>query len=194
MSDKIDREDTNTPEQKPTEVIGVQFPTLDSKDLPKQENENQYEDIPMVDDVPMLEEIPELEEDAPTSQNWLHSKVAKMDDVEFRRVQTILGIVLGLVAVVCLCMPFRNADGTSSMWGMVIAMVLVLLLPRFIEKKIKQPLMHMQKILIVVMIIGLVIYGGYAFTAGGMSGTDIPTASASPSPEIQPSPTSTILS
>ncbi len=85
------------------EVTAVQFPRLDAEDLPPQ-SPNAIPDIPLED-----EELPSLEDDKPESMGKLYDFVAKMDDRQFRRAQTIFGCVIGLLGAIALMIPIGES-------------------------------------------------------------------------------------
>ena len=152
MSENFDRGDNGERREEPVEVQAVKFPKLDPSDLPPEE---QMEDIPL------------LEEDKPLDKGWLYNFVYKMDDVQFRRAQTIFGLILGLVAATVLFIPIgQKEDGTSSMWNMAIALVIAMPLPRFIEKKIEKRIPQAQKIMAISLGIGLAAYALFLFLSG----------------------------
>ena len=109
-------------------------PQAEKEDLPPQAQEA-IPDIPLED-----EELPSLEEDKPEDRGWLYAFVAKMDDKQFRRAQMIFGIVLGALAVLFLMVPLpfgeESATGIGNLWNLVIAMVLVMVVPRTVERKL----------------------------------------------------------
>jgi len=152
LSENFDRGDNGEKREEPVEVTAVKFPKLDPSDLPPEE---QMEDIPL------------LEEDRPLDKGWLYNFVLKMDDVQFRRAQTIFGLILGLVAATVLFIPIgQKDDGSSSMWNMAIALVIAMPLPRFIEKKIEKRIPHAQKIMAISLGVGLAGYALFLFLSG----------------------------
>ncbi len=152
MSENFDRGDNGEKREEPVEVTAVKFPKLDPSDLPPEE---QMEDIPL------------LEEDRPLDKGWLYNFVLKMDDVQFRRAQTIFGLILGLVAATVLFIPIgQKEDGSSSMWNMAIALVIAMPLSRFIEKKIEKRIPHAQKIMAISLGVGLAGYALFLFLSG----------------------------
>ena len=111
------------------EVTAVQFPRLDAEDLPP-ESPNAIPDIPLED-----EELPSLEDDKPESMGKLYDFVARMDDRQFRRAQTIFGCVIGLLGALALMIPIGDSSG-SSMWSFVIALFILVWLPSMVERNI----------------------------------------------------------
>ena len=161
--------------QEEIEVTAVQFPRIEPEEAPP----NAIEDIPFED-----EELPSLEDDRPVDKGALYNFVAKMDDKQFRRAQMILGIVLGVLAAVALMIPIPG-DSSVGMWGFVIALVLVLWIPRMLERKLEQRLPVTQKWLIIVFLIGMLAAFGLTALNGGLRSTPAATASPSPSAAIE---------
>ncbi|NLF26595.1 MAG: hypothetical protein GX592_01755 [Clostridiales bacterium] len=152
MSENFDRgENEGNRAEEPAEVTAVKFPKLDPSDFPPEQ----------------MEDVPLLEEDTPLDKGWLYNFVLKMDDVQFRRAQTIFGLILGLVAATVLFIPIgQKEDGNSSMWNMAIALVIALPLPRFIERKIEKRIPQAQKIMAISMGVGLAAYALFMFLSG----------------------------
>ncbi len=173
--------------QEEIEVTAVQFPKIEPEEAPP----NAIEDIPFED-----EELPSLEDDRPVDKGALYNFVAKMDDRQFRRAQMILGIVLGALAAVALMIPIPGDSSSVGMWGFVIALVLVLWIPRMLERKLEQRLPVTQKWLIIVFLIGMLVTFGLNALNGGLGTTPAASASPSPSATIEatatPNPSATI--
>lgn len=169
------------------EETAVQFPRLEKEDLPPQAQEA-IPDIPLED-----EELPSLEEDKPEDRGWLYAFVAKMDDKQFRRAQMIFGIVLGALAVLFLMVPLpfgeESATGIGNLWNLVIAMVLVMVVPRTVERKLGgQRILVTQKWMLIVFVAGMLISLGVNL----IQGTPVlQQSAASPTPTIAPEVTPT---
>ena len=175
------------PEAQAIAETAVQFPRLEKEDLPPQAQEA-IPDIPLED-----EELPSLEEDKPEDRGWLYAFVAKMDDKQFRRAQMIFGIVLGALAVLFLMVPLpfgeESATGIGNLWNLVIAMVLVMVVPRTVERKLGgQRILVTQKWMLIVFVAGMLISLGVNL----IQGTPVlQQSAASPTPTIAPEVTPT---
>ena len=135
------------------EVTAVQFPRLDAEDLPPQ-SPNAIPDIPLED-----EELPSLEDDKPESMGKLYDFVAKMDDRQFRRAQTIFGCVIGLLGALALMIPIGESTG-SSMWSFVIALFILVWLPSMVERKTDKKIPTARKWMLIVFVIGMALVMG----------------------------------
>ena len=162
------------------EVTAVQFPRLDAEDLPPQ-SPNAIPDIPLED-----EELPSLEDDKPESMGKLYDFVAKMDDRQFRRAQTIFGCVIGLLGAIALMIPIGDSSG-SSMWSFVIALFILVWLPSMVERKTDKKIPTARKWMLIVFVIGMALVMGINALNGVYSAH--PTASPSPSASVAPSAT-----
>ena len=162
------------------EVTAVQFPRLDAEDLPPQ-SPNAIPDIPLED-----EELPSLEDDKPESMGKLYDFVAKMDDRQFRRAQTIFGCVIGLLGALVLMIPIGESTG-SSMWSFVIALFILVWLPSMVERKTDKKIPTARKWMLIVFVIGMALVMGINALNGVYSAH--PTASPSPSASVAPSAT-----
>ena len=162
------------------EVTAVQFPKLDAEDLPP-ESPNAIPDIPLED-----EELPSLEDDKPESMGKLYDFVAKMDDRQFRRAQTIFGCVIGLLGAIALMIPIGDSSG-SSMWSFVIALFILVWLPSMVERKTDKKIPTARKWMLIVFVIGMALVMGINALNGVYSAH--PTASPSPSASVAPSAT-----
>lgn len=162
------------------EVTAVQFPRLDAEDLPP-ESPNAIPDIPLED-----EELPSLEDDKPESMGKLYDFVAKMDDRQFRRAQTIFGCVIGLLGALVLMIPIGESTG-SSMWSFVIALFILVWLPSMVERKTDKKIPTARKWMLIVFVIGMALVMGINALNGVYSAH--PTASPSPSASVAPSAT-----
>lgn len=204
MSDTFEHENNPQPEQdgqpaaqEPAfEVTAVQFPKIDPSDLPVEDGASERDDG-SIPDIPLEEEeLPMLEEDAPVSKGKLYDFVAKMDDKQFRRAQMIFGIVVGLVAAVCLSIPMSDAEGNSSMWNFVIALVVVMWVPRIVEKRIEKRIPVAQKWMLIMVAVGILVSLGISILLGAQSAlvpgattsqTSVaPTASVTPTASVAP--------
>lgn len=145
------------------------------------DNPDAIEDIPMED-----EDLPILEDDAPQDKGKIYNFVAKMDDVQFRRAQAIFGAIIGLVAGLSLYIPIPGADGGSSMWNFVIALVIAMWVPRFVERKIEKKIPVAQKWMLILFV--LTMAGMFAYGSLTGNGIGVVTASPSPSPSAAPTP------
>ena len=135
------------------EVTAVQFPRLDAEDLPP-ESPNAIPDIPLED-----EELPTLEDDKPESMGKLYDFVARMDDRQFRRAQTIFGCVIGLLGALALMIPIGDSTG-SSMWSFVIALFILVWLPSMVERKTDKKIPTARKWMLIVFVIGMALVMG----------------------------------
>ena len=197
MSDMLDREENQDAQVQPsapgapgTEVDGakrpqpeataVKFPKLEPDDLPKEEPQG-IQDIPLEDDG----SLPELEDDMPEEKGKLYNFVARMDDKQFRRAQIIFGVVLGILGAIALMVPLPGDDG-SGMWNFVIALVIVLWIPRLAERKLEQRLPLTQRWMLIVFVIGFCVSIGVNAAQGFFNAKQ---AAASPSPSIAPGAT-----
>ena len=116
-----------------------------------------------------------------------------MDDKQFRRAQMIFGIVLGALAVLFLMVPLpfgeESATGIGNLWNLVIAMVLVMVVPRTVERKLGgQRILVTQKWMLIVFVAGMLISLGVNL----IQGTPVlQQSAASPTPTIAPEVTPT---
>ena len=165
------------------EVTAEQFPRLDPEDLPP-EAQGAIPDIPMED-----EELPSLEEDKPEFKGKLYNFVAKMDDKQFRRAQMIFGIVLGALAALAMLIHIPNDDGGTSMWNFVIALVLVMWVPRVVERKIEQRIPLAQKWMLIVFVLGFGVSIAINAAQGYYTAQQaVPSPSPSVAPSVSPTP------
>ena len=165
------------------EVTAEQFPRLDPEDLPP-EAQGAIPDIPMED-----EELPSLEEDKPEFKGKLYNFVAKMDDKQFRRAQMIFGIVLGALAALAMLIHIPNDDGGTSMWNFVIALVLVMWVPRVVERKIEQRIPLAQKWMLIVFVLGFGVSIAINAAQGYYTAQHaVPSPSPSVAPSVSPTP------
>ena len=162
------------------EVTAVQFPRLDAEDLPPQ-SPNAIPDIPLED-----EELPSLEDDKPESMGKLYDFVARMDDRQFRRAQTIFGCVIGLLGALVLMIPIGESTG-SSMWSFVIALFILVWLPSMVERKTDKKIPTARKWMLIVFAAAMLIFIGVNALNGVYSPQS--AATASPSPSVAPSAT-----
>lgn len=176
-------------------VTAVQFPRIDFSDIaeasagePEAREERVQSDNPdAIEDIPMEDEdLPILEDDAPQDKGKIYNFVAKMDDVQFRRAQAIFGAIIGLVAGLSLYIPIPGADGGSSMWNFVIALVIAMWVPRFVERKIEKKIPVAQKWMLILFV--LTMAGMFAYGSLTGNGIGVVTASPSPSPSAAPTP------
>ena len=177
-------------------VTAVQFPRIDLDDIeeapaPTAEThaENAQGDAApdAVEDIPLEEEdLPLLEDDAPQDKGKLYNFVAKMDDVQFRRAQAIFGAVIGLLAGLCLYIPIPGANGGSSMWNFVIALIIAMWIPRIVERKVERRMPVVQKWMLIVFVLVMVVLLIVFSSLGGGFGI---VGSTSPSPSAGPTPT-----
>lgn len=163
------------------EVTAVQFPRLDAEDLPP-ESPNAIPDIPLED-----EELPSLEDDKPESMGKLYDFVARMDDRQFRRAQTIFGCVIGLLGALVLMIPIGESTG-SSMWSFVIALFILVWLPSMVERKTDKKIPTARKWMLIVFVIGMALVMGINALNGAYT-TQPAAASPSPSASVAPSAT-----
>ena len=139
------------PEKQEPVVTAVQFPSIGPEDLPQQPEQapGAIPDIPLEDD-----ELPMLEEDTEESKGKLYNFVAQMDDKQFRRAQAIFGIVMGALAALALIIPIPGEENGTSLWSFVIALVIMVWIPRFVERKIEKRMPVAQRWMLIVFVIG----------------------------------------
>ena len=130
--------------------------------------------------------MPSLEDDKPESMGKLYDFVAKMDDRQFRRAQTIFGCVIGLLGAIALMIPIGDSSG-SSMWSFVIALFILVWLPSMVERKTDKKIPTARKWMLIVFVIGMALVMGINALNGVYSAH--PTASPSPSASVAPSAT-----
>lgn len=178
------------PEKQEPVVTAVQFPSIGPEDLPPQPEQapGTIPDIPLEDD-----ELPMLEEDKEESKGKLYNFVAQMDDKQFRRAQAIFGIVMGALAALALIIPIPGEENGTSLWSFVIALVIMVWIPRFVERKIEKRMPVAQRWMLIVFVIG---FGASVAinAANSYHSAQQAAASASPSiaPEITPAPETTV--
>lgn len=181
-AEPAEREGTeDSPAEEPE--TAVQFPRITPEDAPS----HTMEDIPYVE-----EELPTLEEDEPQNKGKLYDYVAKMDDRQFRRAQTIFGIALGALAALSLMIPIPGEDAAgSSMWNFVIALVIVMWIPRYVERKTEKRLPVAQKWMLIIFVIGMAVSIGVNALQGNFSQPSATSPSPSPEASATPAPSAT---
>lgn len=134
-----------------------------------------------------------LEEDKEESKGKLYNFVAQMDDKQFRRAQAIFGIVMGALAALALIIPIPGEENGTSLWSFVIALVIMVWIPRFVERKIEKRMPVAQRWMLIVFVIG---FGASVAinAANSYHSAQQAAASASPSiaPEVTPAPETTV--
>ena len=113
--------------------------------------------VPYVDDVPPAPKpdanAPEAEDDEEYIPSKWEVKVNALSDRQWKRVQIIGGVVLALATLAIL---FFGSEELST-YRMVVAALLALLLPRYIERVIRKELTLARRTMIVALLLGLAI-------------------------------------
>lgn len=134
------------------------------------------QDRPVMVDSPMVEDIPDPEdtdieitqEDALEGKGALYTKVYNMTEDEWKKAQTIFGVLAGLIVSACLFLIRPSGESTVS-WNFLIALAIALLVPRFVEKKLDRRTSFGQRIMLIVLAIAMVAFVLYTWLTGGFS-------------------------
>lgn len=133
--------------------------------------------VPYVDDVPKPQPAKSAEAEAPSEEDeddeeyipgvW-EKRIDALTPEQWKRWQIICGAVVGLAAVACLFV-FGQELAT---YGLILAFVLAVFLPRYLERAWRHSLSAARVAMIVSMLIGLIVVGivlglrnGFSLTA-----------------------------
>ena len=107
-----------------------------------------------------------MEEQEPKSA--ILEKIQKMDDAEWKKWQIGGGILLGLL--VCAVLFLLQTTATFGSINFLIAGLIALLVPRWLEKKLEREIRKGRLALIFTLLAGVVWYGVYLYFTVGFGG------------------------
>ena len=120
--------------------------------------------VPYVDDVPepVAESADDDEDDEPYVPGAMEKRLDALTPEQWKRWQIIGGAGLGLASVACL---FMFGEELST-YGLIVAVLLAVLLPRYLERAWRRKLTVARYAMIAAMVIGLIIMGIVIVTRG----------------------------
>ncbi len=83
-------------------------------------------------------------------------RVAAISDKNWKRIQIISGSILGIISGYCI--SFLSETETFSNYGLIIAAVLALILPNFVEKRADRKMVAMRISIIISLVVFMVFY------------------------------------
>ena len=112
--------------------------------------------VPYVDDVPAPAPVADDDEDdEPYVPSAMEKRLDALTPEQWKRWQIIGGAGLGLASVACL---FMFGEELST-YGLIVAVLLAVLLPRYLERAWRRKLTVARYAMIAAMVVGLIIMG-----------------------------------